>query len=186
MRRPVSPTPSVTLAPLRPKHAPAIVRWLADPFISTNLGLSARPTLAKTRAFISEATDGVTSCARAILLASRHVGTVVLDRIDRRVGRARLHIYVGDAGARGRGVAKRALELVLALAFEELGLEKVWLTVHARNAPARRVYEAAGFVVEGTHRAEFLLDGQRVDEIYMGILRSEYAARRVQAVTSAR
>jgi RimJ/RimL family protein N-acetyltransferase len=163
--------PSVTLAPLRSAHAPAIVRWLRDPIVSTNLGLRSTPTLARTRAFIvSSNTDAV--CARAILLGADHVGTVVLDQIDRHLGKARLHIYIGDAHARGHGVGRQAVALALALAFEELDLHKVWLTVHARNAGAIRAYESVGFIVEGRHRAEFLLDGERVDELYMGVLRS--------------
>jgi len=166
-------TPAVSLALLRPTHAPAIVRWLRDPAVSANLGLRSKPSLAKTRAFIAAAADAANDalCARAILLGERHVGNVVLDQIDRHVGKARLHIYVGAAGARGRGVGRRAVQLALGLAFDRLGLHKVWLTVHARNRAAIRAYEAVGFAIEGVHRAEFLLDGERIDELYMGALR---------------
>lgn len=167
--------PDVTLTPLRPGHAPAMVRWLKDPVVSANLGLRATPTLARTRAFIAAARaagpPADAPCARAILLGDRHVGTVVLDQIDRRVGKARLHIYVGDPAARGHGVGQRAVALVVALAFDELSLRKVWLTVHVRNEAAIRAYTAAGFAIEGVHRGEFLLGEERLDELYMGILR---------------
>lgn len=82
----------VTLAPLQPAHAPAIVQWLRDPVVSGNLGLRSTPTLEKTLAFISAASSDETICARAILLGGEHVGNVVLDQIDRRVDKARLHI----------------------------------------------------------------------------------------------
>ncbi|MDB4962321.1 MAG: family N-acetyltransferase [Myxococcales bacterium] len=179
-RRPVAATqaiPSITLAPLRPAHAPAIVRWLGDPVVSANLGLRSRPTLVRTRAFIAGSNTAAV-CARAILLGAHHVGTVVLDQIDRHIGRARLHIYIGDAEARGHGVGKRAVALALALAFDELDLHKVWLTVHERNAGAIRTYESVGFAIEGRHRSEFLLDGERVDELYMGVLRSTVQVRK--------
>ncbi len=177
--------PAVTLGPLRPAHAPAIVRWLRDPAVASNLGLRARPTLARTRAFIAGARAAASArtgdpCARAILLDGRHVGTVVLDQIDRRIGKARLHIYVGDPDARGRGVGRRAVALALALAFGRLRLHKVWLTVHAKNRAAIRAYRAVGFAIEGVHRAEFLLDGERVDELYMGALRPAPAAGRAR------
>ena len=165
--------PSVTLGRLRAGYAPAIVRWLRDPIVSANLGLRSEPTLAKTRAFIATAKTDDEVCARAILVDGKHVGNVVLDQIDRKVGKARLHIYVGDAEARGHGVGRRAVALALELAFEELGLRKVWLTVHERNLAAVRAYQAAGFVVEGTHRAEFALGNELLDELYMGILRAE-------------
>ena len=150
---------------------PAIVRWLRDPVVSANLGLRSKPTRARTRAFVSAAAKDDEVCARAILLDRRHVGNVVLDQIDRHIGKARLHIYVGEADARGHGVGRRAVELALDLAWGELDLHKVWLTVHERNTAAVRAYEAVGFRVEGTHRGEFLLDGERLDELYMGVLR---------------
>ena len=175
----------VTLAPLRLSYAPALVRWLRDPAVAATLGLRSTPTLAKTRAFIvataeatadadtgadTGATAGATSCPRAILLGGRHVGNVVLDQIDRRIGKARLHIYVGDPAARGHGVGQRAVALALAHAFGPLRLHKVWLTVHVRNAAAIRAYAAVGFAVEGVHRGEFLLGDERLDELYMGAL----------------
>jgi RimJ/RimL family protein N-acetyltransferase len=165
----------VSLVPLRPAHAPAIVRWLRDPVVSANLGLRSTPTLAKTRAFIAAASAGDALCARGVLLEDRHIGNVVLDQIDRQIGKARLHIYIGEANARGHGAGRRAVALALALAFDQLGLHKVWLTVHARNRAAIRAYEAVGFTIEGVHRAEFLLGGERIDELYMGALRSEVA-----------
>ena len=163
----------VTLAPLQAAHAPAIVRWLSDPVVSANLGLRSTPTLEKTLAFIAAAASDETLCARAIVLSGQHVGNVVLDQIDRRVDKARLHIYVGEASARGHGVGQRAVALALGLAFDELALHKVWLTVHAKNTGAIRAYEHAGFRLEGTHRDEFLLDGARVDELHMGVLSGE-------------
>jgi RimJ/RimL family protein N-acetyltransferase len=166
----------VALARLEAGYAPAIVQWLSDPAVSSNLGLRSQPTLEKTFAFIAAAASDETAstlAARAILLDGRHVGNVVLDQIDRHVGKARLHIYVGDPAARGHGVGQRAVRLAVALAFDELALHKVWLTVHAGNAAAIRAYERAGFRIEGTHRAEFLLDGARVDELYMGVLKGE-------------
>lgn len=35
----------------------------------------------------------------------------------------------------------------------------------APNAPARALYEACGFTVEGVQRGEFLLDGRYVDDV---------------------
>ena len=49
-------------------------------------------------------------------------------------------------------------------------LHKVWLTVHAGNAAAIAVYERCGFQTEGVLRDEFLLDGERVDALRMGVI----------------
>lgn len=173
----MSSTP-VRLQPVELGHAPSILTWLQDPHIARNLGLASTPSLAKTRAFIRTAAGGTAVCARAIYAGDEHVGMVVLDQIDRRVQKARLHIYLGAGAARGQGTGTRALALVLCLGFEELGLHKVWLSVHARNAAAIGAYVRNGFQIEGVLRDEFLLDGERLNEIRMGILASDWRPRR--------
>ncbi|MET9874955.1 GNAT family N-acetyltransferase [Actinacidiphila glaucinigra] len=72
-----------------------------------------------------------------------------------------------DTWARGRGVG---LELVLAAVVEarRQGAVRVTLRVLGHNTPARRLYEAAGFTVEGVLPGEFLLDGAYVDDVCMG------------------
>lgn len=57
--------------------------------------------------------------------------------------------------APGRGVGSWGIRRMLARAFDDLGAHRVWLEVTADNAAARRVYEAAGFVLEGVFRDGF-------------------------------
>ncbi|MYR91989.1 GNAT family N-acetyltransferase, partial [Streptomyces sp. SID685] len=42
------------------------------------------------------------------------------------------------------------------------------LRVLGHNTPARKLYEAEGFAVEGVSPEEFFLDGAYVDDISMG------------------
>ncbi|MCU1336549.1 MAG: family N-acetyltransferase [Bryobacterales bacterium] len=58
--------------------------------------------------------------------------------------------------------------------FLDRDLNKVWLTVHALNAPAIRAYSALGFQVEGVLRDGFLLNGERLPALYMGLLRDDF------------
>lgn len=72
-----------------------------------------------------------------------------------------------DGWARGRGVG---LELVMAAleAARGQGARRMTLRVLGHNTPARRLYEAAGFTVEGVLPGEFRLDGAYVDDVFMG------------------
>ncbi len=65
--------------------------------------------------------------------------------------------------ARGHGVAAALLAATEELARER-DVSKVTLRVLGTNAPARRVYERAGYVVEGVLRGEFRIDGVDVDD----------------------
>jgi RimJ/RimL family protein N-acetyltransferase len=49
-----------------------------------------------------------------------------------------------------------------------LGARRITLRVLGHNAPARKLYETEGFVVEGVLPEEFLLDGAYVDDVFMG------------------
>ncbi|MBH5334485.1 GNAT family N-acetyltransferase [Streptomyces pactum] len=73
---------------------------------------------------------------------------------------------VVDDRARGRGVA-RALLHAAADEARRQGATRLTLRVLGHNAPARRLYESEGYVVEGVLRGEFLLDGVAVDDVLM-------------------
>ncbi|MFJ7907885.1 GNAT family N-acetyltransferase [Kitasatospora sp. NPDC096204] len=71
-----------------------------------------------------------------------------------------------DDTVRGRGVGRRLVEAACAAARAE-GARRMTLRVLGWNAPARRLYESCGFVVEGSLAEEFLIDGRYVDDIWM-------------------
>ena len=69
---------------------------------------------------------------------------------------------------RGRGVGRALLDAAVEEARRR-GSRKVSLRVLATNEQARRVYAAAGFVVEGVLRDEFVIDGHPVDDVLMAM-----------------
>jgi RimJ/RimL family protein N-acetyltransferase len=166
--------PFVELIPIGPEHAERMLQWMLDPEISENIGLRSPPTLERTQAWIKQSGGNEEICARAILHDGNHVGNVVLDRIDSHLQSARLSIYVGEASARGRGVAAAALRLALKDGFARQRLERIWLTVHERNMRAALLYTKVGFRLEGVQRGDFLFHGERVNAILMSILRAEF------------
>ncbi|MFJ3497294.1 GNAT family N-acetyltransferase [Streptomyces sp. NPDC086091] len=69
--------------------------------------------------------------------------------------------------ARGRGVG-RALVRAAVEETRRAGARRLTLRVLGHNAPARALYAAEGFTVEGVLPGEFLLDGAYVDDVLMG------------------
>jgi len=162
---------TINLEPLQASHAPAMLRWMGDPEVAENLGLRSIPSLERTLAWIAQAEQDENVVPLAIECHGQHVGNVIIDRIDRYLGTGRLSIYIGEAAARGQKIGQRALKMCTQYAFEQLGLHKVWLTVHVHNARAIAAYTAAGFAIEGVLRDEFILRGQRCNALLMGLLR---------------
>ncbi|MGW3492828.1 N-acetyltransferase family protein [Streptomyces sp. NPDC001020] len=69
--------------------------------------------------------------------------------------------------ARGAGVGRALLRAAQDEA-RRLGARRITLRVLGHNAPARGLYESEGFVVEGILPEEFLLEGEYVDDVFMG------------------
>ncbi|HEY7357566.1 MAG TPA: GNAT family protein, partial [Ktedonobacterales bacterium] len=74
-----------------------------------------------------------------------------------------------------------AVRLLLDYAFRLRNLHKVWLRVVSTNERAIRAYRACGFVEEGRLREQTWGDGRYVDDVYMGILRTEWEQARQPA-----
>ncbi len=157
----------VTLSPLEPGHADAMFRWTSDPEVADGLGLRNAATREGTEAWIAHALGDDSVHAFAIHAGDEHVGMVVLDRMDRAAATTRLHIYVGEPSARGRGVGRRAVELAVERAFGDYGLRTVWLVVHSTNARAIAAYRRAGFRFVDERREEAVVRGRPVTLLHM-------------------
>ncbi|MFI1680350.1 GNAT family N-acetyltransferase [Streptomyces sp. NPDC020607] len=68
---------------------------------------------------------------------------------------------------RGRGVGRLLIRAAMDEARRQ-GAVRITLRVLGHNTPARKLYEAEGFVIEGVLPGEFLLDGAYVDDVLMG------------------
>jgi ribosomal protein S18 acetylase RimI-like enzyme len=70
------------------------------------------------------------------------------------------------AGYRGRGIGKQLLESSV-VAAARIGIAKIELEVFSSNKTAIKLYEAAGFVIEGLKKNSRILDGQNDDIVCM-------------------
>jgi RimJ/RimL family protein N-acetyltransferase len=85
-----------------------------------------------------------------------------------------LGIAIGEHEEWGKGYGIDAVRVILRLAFTELNLHRVSLTVFDYNQRAIRSYKKAGFRLERRQRFFLKREGQRWDLIHMGILRNEW------------
>lgn len=81
-------------------------------------------------------------------------------------------LLVADSGHEPWAIAVDD-ELVGQWAFDVRGLERLELGHRVTNPASGGVARRAGFVVEGTEREKFLIDGQRIDVLTYGRLRSD-------------
>ncbi|NUP67120.1 MAG: GNAT family N-acetyltransferase [Nonomuraea sp.] len=82
------------------------------------------------------------------------------------------YVVMGVRGAfGGQGLGRRLLETA-AREAGQAGLTRLELTVMCHNRRAIGLYLSCGYRVEGLRRAALRVDGEPVDEYYMGLLLS--------------
>jgi putative acetyltransferase len=109
-------------------------------------------------------------CCRVALLGGEVVGCCDVLPVP---GESRAHVGVLGiwvvAAARGRGIGGLLLRRLIDDAWAR-GFLRIELSVRADN-PAKALYEREGFVVEGTMRKGFMVDGEFFDRYEMALLK---------------
>ncbi|MBA3308210.1 MAG: GNAT family N-acetyltransferase [Chloroflexi bacterium] len=177
----------VTLRRHGPENLAAVSRWYRDPEVARLTRYQTRPMpREEVERFFQTRLLEPDSVAYAIhvRLTDRLIGLTTFSALDADNGSVLFHITLGERDVWGQGYGTEATSLMLAHAFERLGLHRVGLSVFSFNDRAIRSYEKAGFRIEGRLRDAIVRDGRYWDEIQMGALRPEWLQRFDDELTS--
>lgn len=100
-------------------------------------------------------------------------GEVVFNEYDETTGNVNFRILMRQKGC-NRGLGTEAVSLFIKYGMTELGIHKIHLEVYSFNPRAERVYQKAGFVLEGVKREDFCYNGEYIDTRVYGMLREDY------------
>lgn len=170
----------IVLRPLGPEHVDTFLAAARDPELRRLTGTHTefdRGTIERWIATRSEHHD------RLDLAIHRRdddafLGELALTSFDPANESVAIRIALAATDLRGKGYGSAAMRLVLAHAFDAVGVHRVELDVYAFNASAVRAYERLGFVHEGRLREALLWEGERHDALLMSILRPEWEQHR--------
>ena len=111
-----------------------------------------------------------------VLKDGRPVGMLSLTGVDpvNRHGEPGRFLIGDEAAAQGVPVAVEAMKLLYRLAFDELGLLRVFGTVAATNTLMVKWQKFLGMREEGRLRQHLFLDGAFHDAVVLGLLAEEY------------
>ncbi len=155
--------------------APFAAAFRDDPALGVNVGAEEDPDELEARRYIAR-------LAR-LRARGRYLGLAITDATGRPfLGHVMLHSFAwhhrrAELGywvvraARGRGVGRTAVGLLVTWAFEALELERIEVMTTPDNAAARALARSLGFQEEGIMRARNLERGRRVDVILLARLR---------------
>jgi RimJ/RimL family protein N-acetyltransferase len=174
----------VLLRPVAVTDTPGLVELLNEPDVRRLTGTHTRvpPEMERERAeqwYSSRAEqDDRLDLAIVEQTTGGYVGEVVLNELD--VDNRSCGFRIALVGPRtfSRGYGTEATRLILAHAFDAVGVHRVELEVFAFNPRARHVYEQVGFVHEGTKRQALQWQGEWVDSHLMAILAEDWFTHR--------
>ena len=163
---------TITIRPFKEKDVANKVKWINDSenntFLHYNIPLDYDQTLMWYR-------KNKTNPSRHDMIMEYDgvpVGVIGIINIDKKKGE--YYVTLGNNDYRRKGISYEATKQLIDKAFQEFGLEKVWLCVDADNFPARKLYEKVGFRQEGTLKKDIFFKGQMVDRCMYGIIKEEW------------
>jgi RimJ/RimL family protein N-acetyltransferase len=168
------------LRPLRVGDAGPYARaFVEDDALGRLLGIDKDPDEASVRERIerqAEPSEDATFFRLAIAdpASDAFWGEVIAHSLDDQHRRGEIGFWVVP-DQRGRGVGSSAVALAISWMFEELGLLRVEMTTTPENLVVPELARRLGFRQEGILRARNIERGERVDIVWFGLLREEWA-----------
>jgi RimJ/RimL family protein N-acetyltransferase len=186
MKNPFLIGTNVYLRPLERADAPRIVPWFNDPEVTATLERYRPLDLQEEEAFIERAYRSEHDLPLGIALreTDQLIGVTGLHQIDPRNRHATFGICIGEKSEWGKGHGTEVTALMVAYAFRELNLNRVWLRVYEQNRSGIRAYEKVGFRREGVLRQDRFHEGRYWDTFVLGILRQEWLENQTLAATT--
>jgi [ribosomal protein S5]-alanine N-acetyltransferase len=182
LRVPQLASPPVVLRPYAPSDLPMVRQASTDDRIASISSVPRPYTDDAGRAYIErQRARGAEGDGFSFVIAHEvnpevGIGSIGLWLQEIESGRASIGYWL-VAGARGRGLASRALEAVVVFAFEEMAIPRLHLFVEPWNVASARTAEAAGFTREATLRGWERIDGAQRDADCFALLHEEWSTR---------
>ena len=154
----------------------AYLSWINDQGITLHMGSGNYPeSLNQLKEYIQKQYE-----QKNIFLAiltkkdNKHIGNIKLHMIDWQNRNAEIGIIIGDIKEQKKGYGFEALELLIHHGFMRLNLRKLCAGMVAENIGSIKLFEKAGFKLEGTFKEQFYLNGVYHDVLRYGILKRSY------------
>jgi RimJ/RimL family protein N-acetyltransferase len=156
-----------------------LYRWLNDPALMAGWGVPDQ-TLSRTEVqrriegyLEEERTLGRPAALIVEDLDGTPVGLVVLGRYSANAASTELSLLIAGPDRWGQGLGSDTLGAVIDACFDAWNLNRVCLRAEADNARAHRLYTRLGFTHEATLRDATYRDGEYVDVLVYGLLRTD-------------
>ncbi|MBD3259728.1 GNAT family N-acetyltransferase [Candidatus Woesearchaeota archaeon] len=127
-------------------------------------------TLADAKKYIKKSLKDKDSHEFAVLCDGEFAGTVVLE--NPAVGKKTYELgYVVCKKHQGKGVASKAVKLMIDYGFKKMKINKIWAGVLSNNPASMKVLEKCGFRPEGRLKKHTYKNNRYYDDVIYGLIR---------------
>lgn len=112
------------------------------------------------------------------------VGVCGLTNIDWVNRSSEVSIYIGDGAFRRKGVAKEAIRQLKVIAFDQMGLHRLWAEVYSFNVAGQNLFIKCGFGYEGYLRDTVWRGGEYYDSHFYNYLEDTWKALQDEKVNN--
>jgi ribosomal-protein-alanine N-acetyltransferase len=168
--------PTLTLRLPAPEHVAGLFALAGDPEVTRWFSWGPYESEDEPRRWVAEAAAARDSGERLELVIERAgepLGVTTLMELSRRDRRAMVGTWLGHDHW-GTGVNAESKALVLHLAFETLGLERIGAYSEVRHDRSQRALEKVGFAREGVLRSWHRHADGPHDVVVFGLLRGDW------------
>ncbi|PKQ65920.1 GNAT family N-acetyltransferase [Labilibaculum filiforme] len=167
----------ITLKPLVPENLPSFYQWIKDEeAIVYSLSIfQAMKTDQQIKEWYLSSINDKRNSNRGIFVDGVFVGYAGISGISSTNKSGEYFIFIGDKNYWGKGIGSEVTKMIVKIAFTELDLNRLMLTVSVPNVAGVKAYQRAGFVLEGRLRQAALRKGEFHDKLVMSILKSEWS-----------
>jgi RimJ/RimL family protein N-acetyltransferase len=154
--------------------------WLNDEEVSRGNAHHRHPyTRESARAYIQDARTSTDDLVLAIALkdSGRHIGNIMLKRINTAYRSAEFAILLGAKDLWGQGYSKEAGRLLCNHGFFTLDLRRIHCGTFESNVAMQKLAEYLGMRLEGRRRQAAFKDSRWLDVLEYGVLRDEYVEK---------
>jgi RimJ/RimL family protein N-acetyltransferase len=106
----------------------------------------------------------------------RHIGNLKIGPIDRDNMTSDLVTLIGNVDFWGKGLATEAIELGNTLAFDKYDVRKLTGGICSNNIGSIKCYTRAGWIIEGTLKEHYIVEGKMYDRVCVSCFNPKYSA----------
>ena len=127
-------------------------------------------TLSRQKEYVNSMLLNNDSDLYGIFDSSKHIGNIVLSNYANFHRRADITYVIGEKEYWGKGIASKAISLIIDKARDEYNLKKLTAGVAEKNEASKRVLEKNGFKLEGKKENHLIYNGVWMKQYDYGLL----------------